>query len=633
MTAKGLRDKYLKFFQAKGHTIIPSASLVPRETDASTLFTTAGMHPLVPYLLGEEHPGGKRVASVQKCVRTADIDEVGDNRHLTFFEMMGNWSFGDYFKKEAIEWSYEFLTEKKAGLGLDPSRLYVTVFKGEGNIPRDEESIGIWQEVFSKNKLSNGTAGEDEMIKDDVRIIPLGTADNFWIAGSVGPCGGDTEMFYDTRPQEGKMEGKFADLVACGRIIEIWNNVFMEWSKQADGTIEKLAQHNVDTGMGVERTLAVLAGQENVFETELFKPVFAKIAEMSGKEYDENEDVKKSFRVIADHIKANTFMIADGVIPSNVQRGYVLRRLIRRAIRYAQGIGLKEGGFSQDLSAEVVKMYGGFYEEMKTKEKDIQRVLLEEENKFRNTLETGLKEFNKVIKDYVLAKEGGAPATGTDETIKVVKELPGSVVFNLYTTFGFPIELTREIAKEKGLTIDEKGFQTELEKHQTLSRTASAGAFKGGLQSQDENTARLHTATHLLLAALRTVLGDRVYQKGSNITSERLRFDFSHPTKMTPEQIAKVEELVNGAIEANMEVVREEMTLDEAREKEAMGVFGAKYGETVSVYSIGPDSDQTVSREICGGPHAKKTGELGHFKIQKEEASSAGIRRIKAVLE
>lgn len=326
-------------------------------------------------------------------------------------------------------------------------------------------------------------------------------------------------------------------------------------------------------------------------------------------------------------------MIADGVIPSNVQRGYVLRRLIRRAIKYAQGIGLKEGGFSQDLSAEVVKIYGSFYKELKAKENDIRTILLEEENKFRNTLETGLKEFNKVIKDYVVAKDDNAPVVGSGETVLVVKQLPGNVVFNLYATFGFPIELTREIAKEKGLQIDEKGFQEELEKHQTLSRTASAGAFKGGLQNQDENTARLHTATHLLLAALRTVLGNHVYQKGSNITSERLRFDFSYPAKMTAEQIAKVEALVNSAIEANMKIIREEMTLDEAREREAMGVFGDKYGETVSVYSIGPNSDQAVSREICGGPHAKNTGELGHFKIQKEEASSAGIRRIKAVLE
>ncbi len=602
MTAQELREKFLKFFESKGHAIIPSASLVPRETDASVLFTTAGMHPLVPYLLGEKHPGGTRVANVQKCVRTGDIDDVGDNRHNTFFEMLGNWSFGDYFKKEAIVWSFEFLTGKE-WLGLDPQRIYVTVFEGEDNIPRDEEAIKIWKETFAKAGMEVSVAGKDGIIKDNIRIIPLGSDDNFWIAGATGPCGGDTEMFYDTRPVEGKIDGqKFSDLVDSFRLIEIWNDVFMEFEKKADGSVEKLAQQNVDTGMGVERTLAVLNGKENVFETELFQQLFAKISEISGKDYEGNE---KSFRIIADHIKASTFMIADGVEPSNVQRGYVLRRIIRRAIRHGKQLGV-ENNFTKNISEAVVRIYKDFYQELENNKNKIFAELEKEENKFRETLEKGLKEFNKIA----------------------AKNISGKEAFDLYQTYGFPFEITKELADEKGLQVDEKGFQEELQKHQELSRTASAGAFKGGLQSQDEQTARLHTATHLLQAALREILGPHVYQKGSNITPERLRFDFSHHEKMTPEQIQKAEELVNEKIRENIPVVCEEMTVVEAKEKGALGVFESKYGEKVKVYSAGE-----FSKEICGGPHAGNTGELGYFKIKKEEASSAGVRRIKAVLE
>ena len=600
MTARELREKYLVFFKSKGHTIIPSASLIP-ENDSSVLFTTAGMHPLVPYLMGEKHPGGTRVANVQKCVRTADIEDVGDNRHLTFFEMFGNWSFGDYFKKEAIEWSFEFLTDSK-WLGLDPQRLYVTVFKGESGIPRDEDAIKIWQEVFSKNKLTNGVAGPNETVSGDVRIIPLGTEDNFWIAGATGPCGGDTEMFYDTRPGEGKLEGKFSDLVKSGRILEIWNDVFMEFNKNAEGKYEKLPKPNVDTGMGLERTLAVMNGKELVFDTELFQPILEKISELSGKKYKENE---KSFRIIADHIKTGVFMIADGAIPSNVDRGYVLRRLIRRAIRHGKLIGL-ENNFTKNISEVIVKMYKYFYQEVEKNKNKIFEELENEENKFRKTLAHGLVEFNKLSK----------------------KGITGKDAFDLYQSYGFPFEITNELARESGLNLNEEEFASEFKKHQELSRTAAAGKFKGGLQSRDENTKKLHTATHLLQAALRKVLGSHVAQKGSNITPERLRFDFSHPEKVTLEQLKQVEDLVNEKIKENLKIKREEMTPEEAKAQGALGVFAAKYGDKVSVYSAGG-----FTKEICGGPHVKNIGELGHFKIIKEEASSAGVRRIKAVLE
>ncbi|MDZ4384825.1 MAG: alanine--tRNA ligase, partial [Candidatus Moranbacteria bacterium] len=547
MTAQELREKYLDFFKSKGHTVIPSASLVPRETDTSTLFTTAGMHPLVPYLLGEEHPGGRRVTSVQKCVRTGDIDDVGDNRHLTFFEMMGNWSFGDYFKKEAIEWSFEFLTGKE-WLGLDPNRLYVTTFKGENGIPRDETAIEVWKETFAKAGIDVAIAGENEIIKDKVRIIPLGTEDNFWIAGATGPCGGDTEMFYDTRPEDGPIDGKkFGDLVDSFRLIEIWNDVFMEFNKTADGRYEKLSQQNVDTGMGVERTLAVLNGKENVFETELFQPIFRKIEELSKIEYGDKSDdeyvqadqqcwvdTRKQFRIIADHIKAATFMIADGVAPLNVGRGYVLRRIIRRAVRYGKLIGI-EKNFTKEIAKVVISLHKDFYAELENNENIIFEELEKEEGKFKNTLEKGLKEFSKL------------------------SSITAAEAFNLYQSYGFPLEMTAELAKEKGMEVDKEEFETEFKKHQDLSRTASAGAFKGGLQSTGEMEMKYHTATHLLLAALREILGPETYQKGSNITAERLRFDFNYPEKLNPEQLEKIEDLVNQKIQEGIAVEMTEM--------------------------------------------------------------------------
>jgi len=624
ITADELQKKYLDFFASKGHAIIPSASLVPNETDASTLFTTAGMHPLVPYLLGEKHPGGTRVADVQKCVRTGDIDDVGDNRHLTFFEMMGNWSFGDYFKREAIEWSFEFLTDP-LWLGLDKNRLYVTVFKGEdparnashsdagGGIPRDEESIAVWREVFERAGISNGVAGDDERIEGGIRIIPLGTDDNFWIAGTTGPCGGDTEMFYDMRPEDGPLAGKFGELVDGFRIMEVWNDVFMEFNKTTEGAYEKLAKPNVDTGMGVERTLAVLSGKTTVFETSVFEPIFRTIATLSGVDGSGrdgwyaslDDDRRQSARIVADHIRAAVFMIGDGVLPSNTERGYVLRRIIRRMIRHGRTLGIGTG-MTGPLAESVIGQFSGFYGNLSADREAIVAELAKEEAKFRETLERGMKEFAKLSESGISGKEA----------------------FDLYQSYGFPFELTAELAAEQGIAIDEKGFREELRKHQDLSRTASAGMFKGGLQDQDEKTARLHTATHLLQAALRQVLGTHVSQKGSNITPERLRFDFAHPEKMTPEQIAKVEELVNEAIRADVPVVCEELSVDEAKAHGALGVFDAKYGDTVKVYSAGE-----FSKEICGGPHANRTGELGYFRIQKEEASSAGVRRIKAVLE
>ncbi len=633
ITAKELRQKYIEFFKAKGHTPIPSASLMP-ENDPSTLFVTAGMHPLIPYLIGERHPAGTRLVDVQKCIRTGDIDEVGDNRHLTFFEMLGNWSLGDYFKREAIEWSFEFLTDKEKGLGLDPKRLYVTVFRGEGNIPKDEEAILVWQEVFEKAGMSVTVAGEDEIIKDEVRIIPLGVEDNFWIAGASGPCGGDTEMFYDTRPEEGKVGGKFTDLVNSYRLMEIWNDVFMEFNKKPDGAVEKLQQQNVDTGMGVERTIVALSGFGNVFETELFQPIIQKIEELSGKKYEDEddtplsavadtspklgEDINRSMRIIADHLRAATFIMGDdlGIAPSNVDQGYVVRKLIRRAIRHGRMIGIQEN-FTDKIAIVVIEIMGEAYPELGRNRKFIMDNLMGEEEKFGKTLQEGLKVFHESIK------------TLKHESKNAVD---GKSAFDLYQSYGFPLELTKELAKENGLEVDEAGFEEEFKKHQELSRTAAAGKFKGGLADHSEKVTAYHTATHLLNAALRQVLGEHVFQKGSNITEERLRFDFSHPEKMTPEQIKQVEDLVNEIIQKNVAVECAEMTAEEAKARGAIGVFADKYGEKVKVYSVG-GGDICFSKEICGGPHVSNTKELGHFRIIKEEASSAGVRRIKAVLE
>jgi alanyl-tRNA synthetase len=582
MTAKDLRQIFLKFMESKGHTTIPSASLVP-ENDPSVLFTTAGMHPLVPYLLGEAHPGGKRLTDVQKCIRTIDIDEVGDPTHHTFFEMLGNWSLGDYFKKETIEWSWEFLTSAE-WLGLDKNRLAVSVFEGDQDAPFDEEAYNIWKNIFKKNNLP----------VERIAILPK--ANNWW-GMETGPGGPDTEMFYWVGNSD-KVPGSFND--DNDLWVEIWNDVFLQYDKKPNGQLKPLAKQNVDTGMGMERVLAALNGLDDNYRTELFWPIIEKIEELSTVNYQLKAI---SYRIIADHIKASVFMIADGVVPSNVQRGYVLRRLIRRAIRHGKILGI-EKNFLLHLAPAVIKCYMDVYPEVKEKEKFIFEELEKEEENFRKTLEKGLKEFEKL------------------DTVS------GQDAFNLYQTYGFPLEMTEELAKEKGININKVEFEEEFKKHQEKSRTASAGMFKGGLADSSEETKKLHTAAHLLLAALRKVLGDHIFQKGSNITPERLRFDFSHPEKMTAEQIKAVEEIVNDVISRKLLVDCSEMTLDEAKAQNAMGVFESKYGEKVKVYTVG-----NISNEICGGPHVENTGQLGHFKITKEESSSAGVRRIKAVLE
>lgn len=625
MTAKELRQKYLEFFSSKGHAIIPSASLMP-ENDPTVLFTTAGMHPLVPYIMGADHPGGKRVANAQKCIRTTDIDDVGDNRHLTFFEMLGNWSFGDYFKREAIEWSWEFLTDEKY-LGLTPERLYITVFMGNVDSPADQESIDIWKEQFAKKGIAAAACPYGEKISGNknYRIFPLPAKDNWWgPAGETGPCGPCTEIFYDVRPQNGPLAGTFEEEIDKYRIMEIWNDVFMEFNKTAAGKFEKLAQKNVDTGMGLERTIAVLSGKTDVFDSDAFYNLFNRLEQLSGKKYGASEEITRSMRIIADHLKAAIFIIGDGkgVTPSNTDQGYVVRRLIRRAVRYGRQLGITAGSaglttgesWTKEIAKIVAYDYGEIYPELRKNINFVIEQLKEEEAKFKKTLEQGLKEFEKMVSGKLHAGR-----------------ISGTESFNLYQTYGFPLEITMELAKEKDLEVDVEGFLQELRKHQNLSRTASAGMFKGGLADASEETKRLHTAAHLMLAALRKILGDHVMQKGSHITAERLRFDFSHPKKLTEEQKREVERIVNRAIEKNFPVKFEEMAVEEAKKEEALGAFESKYGERVKVYTIG-DENETASKEICGGPHVERTGELGCFKIQKEESSSAGVRRIKAIL-
>ena len=600
MTSEEIRQKFLAFFEKRGHKIIPSASLVPAN-DSSTLFTTAGMQPLVPYLMGQPHPQGTRLADCQKCVRTADIDDVGDNRHLTFFEMLGNWSFGDYFKKESIPWSFDFLISKEEGLGLDPNRFYMTVFVGDppvgGGIPCDEESIKIWQEVFAKYGIEAKVAGEDAVVKDNVRIIPLGKEDNFWIAGETGPCGGDTEMFYDTDPAAGQPAGKFNDLVLSSRLIEIWNNVFMEFNKIANGKYEPLVKKNVDTGMGLERTTAVVNNHATVFDTDLFEPIMAKINELS-----KNDD-ERAKRIVADHIRSAVFMIADGVIPSNTDRGYILRRILRRAVRYTDVLGMAQDSLNQ-IAGVIINKYGDIYTNLKDNSSIIKNEISKEEKKFRETLEKGLREFEK-----------------------------GRDPFDLYQSFGFPIELAEELAKERGITIDRAKFEEAMKKHQELSKAGAEQKFKGGLGGDSEKIVKYHTATHLLQQALADVLGPSVAQKGSNITGERLRFDFAFDRKMTDEEKQKVEQIVNEKIGVNLPVNKVILPREEAEKTGARHLFGEKYGDQVSIYFIGDSLDNAYSKEFCGGPHVANTGVLGHFKISKEEAVAAGVRRIKAVLE
>ena len=590
INSETLRQLYLDFFKSKGHAVIPTASLIP-ENDPTVLFTTAGMHPLVPYLLGEKHPAGTRLTDVQICVRTGDIDEVGDESHCTFFEMLGNWSLGDYFKKESIAWSYEFLTKV---LNIDVSKLNVSVFAGDDSCPRDDESANIWRSLGLK----------------DEQIFFLPKENNWWgPAGQTGPCGPDTEMFIDTGKD--KCSEDCSPACSCGKYLEIWNNVFMQYFKDADGKLTPMEHKNVDTGMGLERTLCIVNGYKSVYETDLLSFAIAKLEELSGKKYGENEDDTKAMRIIADHTRTATFLLGDvkAISPSNVDQGYVLRRLIRRAVRYCRVLGI-DGSALIEIAKLYIEKYKGIYTNIGNNAQRIEDELRAEQEKFGKTIEQGINEFEKVVK-YI-----------------PTKTIPGKTAFRLYDTFGFPLEMTIELAKEKGFDVDVQGYEEAFKKHQEISKAGAEQKFKGGLADTGEVTARLHTATHLLNAALKIVLQDNtINQRGSNITPERLRFDFSFGRPMTPEEIQAVEDLVNEEIAKNQDVKLEEMSVADAKAQGAVGVFDNKYGEVVKVYTVG------ISKEICGGPHAKNTSELGHFKIVKEQSSSAGIRRIKAVID
>ena len=595
MTGNELRRKYIDFFKGKGHAEISGKSLIP-ENDPTVLFTTAGMHPLVPYILGEPHPAGKRLVDCQKCVRTDDIDEVGDAAHCTFFEMLGNWSLGDYFKKDAIAYSYEFLTSPQ-WLGFSPDLLSVTVFAGDAEVPPDTEAAEIWKAI--------GIPA--------ARIHFLGRKDNWWgPAGQTGPCGPDTEMFIDTGAPACGPDCRPG--CHCGKYIEVWNDVFMQYNKTAEGKYLPLAQRTVDTGMGVDRTLAMIQGKKTVFETELFWPIIARLQEISSKKYGADAAQDVSFRIIADHVRSAVFIIGDerGVTPSNVGRGYILRRLIRRSIRHGRKLGF-EGSFLGALATEVIAIYEGFYPILRQNAQSIASELAAEEERFSETLVKGEKEFEKLLPNLLKNPQ---------------RIIPGRVAFRLYDTYGFPIEITEELAKENGMAVDRKGFDEAFEKHQELSKAGAEKTFKGGLADHSEMTTKLHTATHLLHQALRTVLGPHVAQKGSNITVERLRFDFSHAQPMSEEEVRKAEAIVNEQIGRNLPVSMEIMTIEQARASGAIALFGEKYEEKVKVYTIGD-----FSREVCGGPHVERTGGLGKFVIQKEQSSSAGVRRIRAVLE
>lgn len=599
LTSAQIRAKFLAFFAARAHAIIPSASLVP-ENDPSVLFNTAGMQPLVPYLMGLAHPSGaKRIANAQKCVRTNDIESVGDKTHLTFFEMLGNWSLGDYFKKEAITWSYTFLTDPTEGLGLDPRRLYVTVFAGDDNAPRDDEAHELWKEIFTQ-------AGLDP----ETRIFFFGAESNWWSPGDNGPCGPDSEMFYDTTGTltEGLTHEEFLKADGEQKIVEIWNDVFMEYEKKDGKVIGKLSQQNVDTGSGLERVTTVVQGKDNVYDTDLFAPILDRIRSMSR---DGAMTDVRSMRVIADHIRASVFLMADGVLPSNTDQGYILRRLLRRAIRYSVQLGMSDFALEQLVSV-IASHYGEAYPEIVRAQEKIVIDLHAEEDKFRRTLDRGMREFERL---------SGADISGHD-------------AFILFTSYGFPLELTLELAAEQGIHVDQAGFDEEMQKHQDLSRTSSAGKFKGGLANSSEKTTMYHTATHLMLAGLRKYLGHDIHQKGSNITEERTRFDFTHPAKVDPAILANVEAYVNEAIQKKAPVTVEVMDKTAAKAAGVEGSFWEKYPDQVTVYRVIAEDGTKYSEELCGGPHVQNTGDIhGTFKIVKEEASSAGVRRIKAILD
>lgn len=605
-----LKKKFISFFTQKprNHRLIPSSPLIP-ENDPTVLFITAGMHPLVPYLLGEPHPLGKRLVSIQKSVRTDDIDEVGDLRHFTFFEMLGNWSLGDYFKEEAIRWSFEFLTSGK-WLNLDPYKIYVTVFEGDQDAPKDRESISIWQEVFFHAGVKALEGKPEAGLNPHEKIFPYPKKNNWWgPAGETGPCGPDTEMFYDTGlpfHDEKRYGGECHPNCDCGRFIEIWNDVFMQYNKQPDGSFAPLSKKNVDTGMGLERMVSILSyiakeiPSPDPFLTPLFSDLILNLEKISSRKYEGGDT--KYFRIICDHIRAATFITADGIVPGNKERGYVLRRIIRRAVRSGTLIGLKNN-FLTELSESVLRSYGNDYPELKQNRAAVLKEIGSEESRFRSALERGMKEINKY------------PA------------LNGKNAFDLYQNFGIPLEMTVEIAHDRGEKIDRKSFEEEFKKHQNLSRQSAKGIFKGGLADASENTTRLHTATHLLQQSLRTILGNHVRQKGSHITQERLRFDFIHDKKLSPEEITAIEKMVNEKIRENIPVSMEILTIEQAIREHALTVPGTKYPEKVKVYTI-----NKFSKEVCGGPHVNFTGILGKFKIIKEEAAGSHIRRIYATL-
>ncbi len=590
LKAEKMREIYFDFFKQKNHALIPSASLIP-ENDPTVLFTTAGMHPLVPYLLGEKHPAGNRLVNVQKCLRTCDIEAVGDATHCTFFEMLGNWSLGDYFKDESIAWSFEFLTSAD-WLNLDEKRLYVTVFAGDEDAPRDEESYQKW--------LSLGIAKE--------KIFFCSKKENWWESpGETGPCGPDTEIFYDTLKE--KCNSNCNPTCDCGKYVEIWNNVFMEYNKKIDGSYEKLKQQNVDTGMGLERIFATLLKKESIYTTELFINLINKLEMISKKKY-QSESIR-SFRIIADHVRTATFVLGDekGVVPANTDQGYVLRRVIRRAIRYLKKLEV-EKFILPELAQVVIEDYQNQYPELRKNEKFIFDELRKEEELFNKTINQGIREFNKIL----------------DKLEN--NEIPGNIAFKLYDTYGFPLEFTVELADEKGLKVDEEGFAKCYLEHQEKSRAGATKKFKGGLAGTSLEEKKLHTTTHILQGVLRNLFGEHIIQKGANITPERLRFDFSFERKLTLEEISIIEKNVNEIIKKDLPITVAEMSVEEAEKKGIIGVFKDRYENKVKVYMVGD-----FSKEICGGPHVSRTSELGTFKIKKEESISAGVRRIKAVLK
>jgi alanyl-tRNA synthetase len=651
MTLSEIRKKYLEFYKARGHAVIPSASLVP-ENDPTTLFTGSGMQPMVPYLLGEDHPEGTRITDAQKSFRTGDIEEIGDNRHTTFFEMLGNWSLGDYFKKEQLPWIFEFLTKE---IGLDPHHLYVTVFIGDeqNNLPRDTEAAGIWRRLFKEKGIDAEVAllgseadGYERGMKGNERIFFYDVKKNWWSrAGVPGnmpagePGGPDSEMFYDFgTPHDPKFGKECHPNCDCGRFLEIGNSVFMQYVKKPDGSFAQLPRKNVDFGGGLERIAMAVSNIPDIIDV-CHRPIIDALERMSGKKYASDSPEAPAFRIVADHVKAASFLIGDGVLPSNNERGYFVRRLLRRAIRYADQLGIQNVALST-LVEPALGQYEEQYPETYALREMIGQEIDKEEKRFRETLSRGLKEFERWYSPIESSYEGYS--VERSETIQ--KRMPGFVAFNLFTTYGFPIELIFEEAKKRGIEIDmegPQGFKEKMREHQELSHTASAGVFKGGLADHSEKTTRLHTAHHLLLKALQIVLGPQVKQRGSNITSERLRMDFVHDAKMTDEQKAEVERIVNEKITEDLPVVRSELPREEAEKIGAEHEFGQKYPDRVSVYSVGPKGatvedpqfEKAFSIEFCGGPHVTRTGEIGHFRIAKEEASSAGIRRIRGVIE